>query len=120
VIERKKRTSFKDIMVWLFARKTKAGSQYLYGSANELEGLIAVAVRRAYQNNRTWRAQGRREVQYEDGDFTVKVRSGYSRDSDADVTDIMIIPRHDNPRGSHQHVIIDEDGNEIMNEWREK
>lgn len=86
----------------------------------QLEGLMAVAIRRAYQDFRTEQARGRRELQYRDGDLEVRVRSDYNRDHDCDVTDIVVIPRHDNPRGSHQHVIIDENGNELMNEWRDR
>jgi len=64
--------------------------------------------------------RGKEEIQYQDGMFTVKVRSDYNRDYDCDVTSILIIPRENNPRGSHQHVITGDDGRELMNEWREK
>jgi hypothetical protein len=96
-------------IVWLFARNTRLG-RALLGTDAELQGLIAVAVRRAYQNNRAQAAQVGRDVQYDDGKLTVKVRVGYSRDHDCYVTDILVIPRFNNPRGSHQHVIIDEQG----------
>ncbi len=88
--------------------------------AREFQGLMAVAIRRAYQENRTRRGRGREEIQYQDGMFTVKVRSDYNRDHDCDATNILIFPRENNPRGSHQHVIISEDGRELLNEWRER
>jgi hypothetical protein len=88
--------------------------------SRELQGLMAIAVRRAYQEHRTELARGPRQIQYRDGDFTVKVRSDYDRDRGCDVTDILIIPRKNNPRGSEQHVVIDDHGNTLLNEWHEK
>lgn len=88
--------------------------------SRDFQGLMAVAIRRAYQENRTRRGRGKEEIQYQDGMFTVKVRSDYNRDHDCDVTNILIFPRKENPNGSHQHVIIDENGNMLMNEWRER
>ncbi len=86
----------------------------------ELQGLIAVAVRRAYQENRASAAQVGRNVQYRDGDLEVLVKVDYKRDIDDYVTDIIIKPLGHGWRGSHQHVIIDESGKILMNEWREK
>lgn len=113
--------SFRDALVWLLARNTRPGSRYLYGDQafRELQGLIAVAIRRAYQDNRASAAQSGRSVQYCDGDLEVLVKVGYNRDHDCYVTDIIVRPLAKGWQGSHQHVIIDEAGNEIMNDRSE-
>jgi len=113
--------------VWAVARNTEWGREQLgretlaeQGARERLQGLIAVAVRRAYQNNRASAAQVGRDAQYRDGDLEVLVKVNYNRDRDCYVTDIIVKPLGGGWHGSHQHVIIDEDGRELMNEWREK
>jgi hypothetical protein len=96
------------------------GPNYVKKQRAKLEGLMVVAVRRAYQNNRASAAQVGRNVQYRDGDLEVLVKVGYNADHDCYVTDIIVKPLGHGHHGSHQHVIIDERGNEIMNEWRKK
>lgn len=108
-------------IVWAVARNTEPGRKAL-GKETLLEqgvrerklGRIA---RVAYQNSL---AQQGRDLQYEDEDCEVRVKMGYNRDHGCYVTDIIVKPKGDGWHGSHQHVIIDEQGNEIMNEWRDK
>jgi hypothetical protein len=96
-----------------------------------LEGLMAQAALKAwrdYQSRREadsrWatdeitgreRKVGRNE--WYDGDMKVSVIDGYSRDYDRYVTDILIFPRDVQGR---QHVLVDGDGNVLLNEWHEK
>lgn len=108
-------------VVWLFARNTGPGSRHLYGSAQaRMEQDRVEIVERAYRRVQSKFQPGRPDLQYLDGDYRVTVRSGYSFDSDAATTEILIYPRSDNPKGSHWHIVINDKGNEIMNEWREK
>lgn len=115
--------SAKDVLVWLFARNTKPGSRYLRGG---VQGLMAQAALRAFRNyqeqresDSRWREDGSRgkSLQYEDGDVRVEVVNGYSQDTDEYTTDIKVIHR-DSRVTEHLHVIYDEQGKEIMNEWR--
>ena len=57
-----------------------------------------------------------RVLQSEDSDFKVSVKSGYDRDHDAIVSDIVIIDRYN--KKEHYHIVIDEHGNELFSEWR--
>lgn len=57
-----------------------------------------------------------RVLQSEDSDFKVQVKSGYDRDHDAIVSDIVIIDRYN--KKEHYHIVIDEHGNELFSEWR--
>jgi hypothetical protein len=120
--------SAKDVLVWLFARKTRAGSKYLYGDNQGLMAQVALKAFRDYQSRQEadsrWKTDeitGReRKVgrsEWYDGDHKVSVIDGYSHDYDCYVTDIIIAPR--NLRGN-QHVIIDGDGNVLLNEWHDK
>lgn len=92
------------------------------------EGLMAQAALRAWSNYQSqreadsrWRDSGGgrgHSTQYRDGDVQVEVVNGYSRDLDQYTTDIKII--HRDPRiTQHLHVVFDELGNEIVNEWRD-
>jgi hypothetical protein len=58
----------------------------------------------------------KREIQYQDGNFTVKVRSGYSRNRDAMTTDVIIAERSSS--SEHYHLVIDDYGNVVFSEWR--
>lgn len=59
-----------------------------------------------------------RRKQYHDGTITVKVKSGYHRDTDSIVTDFIIIDRATN-REEHLHLGIDEEtGAVLFEEWR--
>lgn len=110
--------SVKDVLVWLFARKTSTGSRYLYGSQHEQDR--ADVVDRAYRRVQAKYQPGQADLQYLDGEYRVTVKSGYGFDQDAATTEILIYPRQDNPSGSHWHIVIDDHGTEIMNEWRQK
>ena len=57
-----------------------------------------------------------RVLQSEDSDFKVSVKSGYDRDHDAIVSDIVIIDWYN--KKEHYHIVIDEHGNELFSEWR--
>lgn len=57
-----------------------------------------------------------RVLQSEDSDFKVSIKSGYDRDHDAIVSDIVIIDRYN--KKEHYHIVIDEHGNELFSEWR--
>lgn len=114
-------------LVWLFARNTDWGRRQL-GQETDLEAAerrrlenerIAI-VDRAYRKVQSKYQPDSAKLQYLDGDYRVEVKSGYSFDEGRLTTEVFIYPRHNNPRGSHQHVVIDEHGNELMNEWREK
>lgn len=105
-------------VVWLVARNTKPGSRHLYGDiVAERSRRLGELASQAYAQSL---AQRGRDIQYEDDEVKVKVRNGYDRTHRSFVTDIIVTPRIDNPRGSHLHVIFDSEGQELMNEWREK
>lgn len=57
-----------------------------------------------------------REVQYQDGGYTVKVKSGHSRRYDAITTDVIIAERTGSDE--HYHLVIDDRGNTLFSEWR--
>ena len=57
-----------------------------------------------------------RMTQYEDSEFKVDVRSGYDRDHDSIVTDVLIYDKHN--KREHYHLVIDEYGRELFSEWR--
>lgn len=53
-----------------------------------------------------------------EGNLKISVVNGYSSDYDAYTTDILVIPL-DGSTKQKLHVIFDEDGNEIFNEWHD-
>lgn len=55
------------------------------------------------------------DIQSDNDDATVKVSAGYSKDLDKPTTSFIIIDKDD--KSGHQHVVIDDDGNEIYNGW---
>jgi hypothetical protein len=57
-----------------------------------------------------------RQIQYQDGNYTIKVGSGYSRNRDAITTDVIIAER--NASDEHYHLVIDDRGNVVFSEWR--
>jgi hypothetical protein len=91
-------------------RSSRGGDQH---RARMLGGIA----RRAYDRAA---AQQGRNLQYIDSDCRVTVKMGYSSDHGCYTTDILVIPRKNNPRGSEQHVVFGPDGQELYNEWREK
>lgn len=121
--------------VWAVGRNTEWGRKQL-GRETLLEQevrerLMAQAVLQAFRDYQTrreadsrWktdeitgreRQAGRKE--WYDGDLKISVIDGYSRDYDRYVTDILIFPRD---VAGNQHVIIDENGNTLLNEWHAK
>jgi hypothetical protein len=66
-----------------------------------------------------WRDEqrGPQHVQHRDRDTTVRVRSGYSADHDTPTSDFIVADRM---QPGHSHVVYDEDGNEIVNHWRDR
>lgn len=59
-----------------------------------------------------------RDTQYEDENFSVKVKSGYHRDSRQAVTDVLVFDRKRND-GGHWHIIIDTKGTILHQSWRQ-
>lgn len=107
---------WKRTLVWLVARNTTIGRNYLGTGEEHRRRKLGQITIKAYREAQ--KQKGKRDIQYEDEGYKVKVTNGYSRDLDRYTTDIIIVPRFNNPYGHHQHVIFDEYGNEIMNEWR--
>ena len=100
-------------------------------ASQSMAGLFAQAALRAfreYQAGREeqsrWRTvdgvetSGGRDVQYTDGNYSVKVLNGYSRDSDSYTTDVVVTDRH-TPGNLHMHVVFDEDGKIITEHWKQ-
>lgn len=91
-----------------------------------LEGLMALAALRAYKDYRReqsrWREgatkRGGHDKQYIDGDVKVLVVNGFSDDENEYTTDIKVIHRDPSIK-QHLHVVFDEQGNELVNEWRD-
>ena len=57
------------------------------------------------------------DTQRQNDDGKVLVNSGYSFDNKSDTT-VFIITDSDDKTG-HQHVVIDDNGNEIYNNWND-
>lgn len=57
-----------------------------------------------------------RRTQYEDTDFKVDVKSGYSTRYDVIVTDVLIYDKQN--KKEHYHLVIDDHGRELFSEWR--
>lgn len=84
--------------------------------------LIALESFKKYQAKREansrYRPDGSRgRDEWTDGEFIISVTNGYSRDRDEYTTDVLVIPR--DADGAKLHVVFDERGNEIVNEWHE-
>jgi len=58
-----------------------------------------------------------RDYQHQDDDTYVKVGAGYSRDQGVPTSDFIIGDRND-PNG-HQHVVINDSGDEIYNQYNQ-
>ena len=57
------------------------------------------------------------DTQSQNDDGKVLVNSGYSFDNKSDTT-VFIITDSDDKTG-HQHIVIDDNGNEIYNNWND-
>lgn len=57
-----------------------------------------------------------RRTQYEDTEFKVDVKSGYSTQYDVIVTDVLIYDKQN--KKEHYHLVIDDHGRELFSEWR--
>lgn len=61
------------------------------------------------------KAQRGRDTQFESHGIKVRVKNGYSRRFDRYTTDIVLIdPRRPS---EHLHLVLDDNGNEIHNQW---
>ncbi len=69
-----------------------------------LHSALDDASRRAYRKSQ---AQIGRDLQYDDAGMRVKVRNGYSVDTDQYTTDIIVVDR---ATGEKLHVVVDENG----------
>ena len=58
-----------------------------------------------------------KQIQYEDGNYKVKVKAGHSHKKGCTTTDIIIADRH-NAGGYHHHIVLDDRGNVIIDEQR--
>lgn len=96
------------------------GPNYVRKQREAAERARIEIVERAYRRVQGKYQSAPADLQYLDGDYRVTVKSGYGFDQDSPTTEILIYPRRDNPSGSHWHIVIDDQGNEIMNEWRQK
>ncbi len=82
----------------------------------EVERKLAAVALEAFRRDRS--STGPRQVQYHDGPVTVKVRSGFHRDTGTIATDVIVIDRVNSP-GEHLHLILSEhDGQVLFSEWR--
>lgn len=114
-------------LVWAFARHTEIGRKAL-GRETLLEQAVRERaeladreqiVDEAYRRIQSKYQPGPADLQYLDGDYRVEVKSGYSFDHGRPTTEIFIFPRQGHS-SSHWHIVIDDRGNEIMNQWRQK
>ncbi|MFZ1302189.1 MAG: hypothetical protein WAQ27_06490 [Candidatus Microsaccharimonas sp.] len=81
-----------------------------------LENKLAGVALNLYQMNRS--SVGPRQVQFHDGNVTVKVRSGFNRKTNSIATDVIVIDRVNSP-DEHLHLILAEhDGSVLFSEWR--
>lgn len=82
----------------------------------DLEQRLSRTALGAFHRDRS--STGPRQIQYDEGGVTVKVRSGYNRRTGTVVTDIIVIDRIANP-DEHLHLILSEhDGSVLFQEWR--
>jgi hypothetical protein len=64
------------------------------------------------------RSTGPWNKQYDDGNVTVKVKSGFNARTNSIATDVMVIDRVNSP-DEHLHLILsDQDGSILFSEWR--
>jgi hypothetical protein len=94
----------------------------------EICRLMDQAATKAYpharENDSRWRMvngkekHGGHDKQCVDGDVRVEVVNGYSRDHDQYTTDIKVFHRDPSIK-QHLHVVFDERGRKIVNEWRD-
>ena len=90
-----------------------------YGAQNFEENRRESATREMAQMAMNQWAKNQRTprmTQYENFEFKVDVRSGYDRDRDCIVTDMLIYDKHN--KREHYHLVIDERGHELFSEWR--
>lgn len=60
--------------------------------------------------------RGKRDIQFEQDGYIVRVTNGRDRRTNKYTTDIIIIDPED--RTGHWHFVVDEFGTELINEWR--
>ena len=71
----------------------------------------------AYKRAREEDGRGPEDIQYLDDELRITVRSSYSRRNDIFTTEVLVYIRADKT-GSHHHLVIDENGRVIFDEWR--
>lgn len=84
-------------------------------SENRREGITLAMARRAMDqwaktHTTPW------ATQHEDSDFKVQAKSGYDRQRDCIVTDVLIYDKQN--KREHYHLVINEQGQELFAEWR--
>jgi hypothetical protein len=82
----------------------------------ESKKLFGRAAIRAYQRSRQQDSQRGRDVQYEDGDYKIRVKNGYQWKGDKYTTDVVVVDRRTR-KGAHWHVVFDENGNILHQGW---
>ncbi|MFA4052602.1 MULTISPECIES: hypothetical protein [Mycobacteroides] len=92
------------------ARDERESREYRLGQA-----AADRALGEAYRHAK--RQRGKRDFQFDHEGFKVKVTNGHDRRRNQYTTDIIIVDPRD--RTGHWHFIVDEWGNEILNEWRD-
>lgn len=91
-----------------------------HGSQNFAENrreASTLAVARIAMNQWAKTQTSSRMTQFEDSEFKVDVKSGYSTRYDAIVTDVLIFDKQN--KREHYHLVIDDQGNELFSEWRQ-
>lgn len=93
-----------------------------HGSQNfnhdvDLERKLTTIALNAYQQFKDRSSVGPQTTQFNDGNVVVRVKSGYRRDGDTIVTDLIIRDNINSP-GEHLHLILSEyDGRILHSKW---
>ena len=83
----------------------------------QLESKLAAAALVGFQRHKDRVSVGPQVTQFNDGGVEVRVRSGYNRDYDSIVTDVIVKDHHNSP-GEHLHLILtDTDGTILHSKW---
>lgn len=106
-------------IVWAVGRNTEWGRKQLGRETLLEQGVrerrIELLGRYASNAYHASQAQQGRDLQHKDDEVEVRVKNDWNRDHHRYVTDILVIPR--DGTGDRYHVIIDGDGNELLNEY---
>lgn len=93
----------------------KVGDATYYVALDASEQVVAY-----YDGDQGWRLSGlgKHMVQYVDEQVKTKVRGGFDYRHQVPTSDIVIMPRDGS--GRHHHLVVDDDGTVITDEWRDK